>query len=404
MSPISKYTIQLPNALLQGIRSCLSEIIYNNQYSDKAVAALLKEQKLWGSRDRRIAAGIIYDITRNFLKYSYLRKKAFSEKDSEMDVLIALSLFYEESLQKYLSWTPQFESEITSVVLPDYLKYSLQEWLYDVIRSDWGEQTEIILKFLDKKASVYLRVNTLRANSNKVRQELERTHLEYLFHPEVKHAVEIKSNNQLRRSKAFKEGFFEFQDVSSQFVTLQMGIRPEQTVIDFCAGKGGKTLQIAALMQNTGRLIASDSDLSRLEYLKRRSQRAGLKNLEIISGQELSKYHNIHADMVFIDAPCSGTGTIRRQSDIKFRLQEEDLKKLIQTQQEILAQTVHLIRVGGKLVYATCSILKSENEKQIEKFLQQNSGFKLLKSDYILPEQLNGDGFYLAIMEKISGS
>lgn len=403
MKSIQPYLIQLPNALLTGIIQCLEEIILNNSYSDKAVANMLKSHKSWGSRDRRTATAIIYDISRNLLRYQYIVEQIglAGDKKSKIKDLIALSLYFNDTYKDKLEIEQGLKDEIDSISsLPDHLKHSHQEWVFNTLKEDWGDEATSILSSLDEPAPVYIRLNPLKATIEQLQKELEKLKIDYQLHPEVKNAIEIKSKNQLRHTKAFNSGFFEFQDIGSQYIINQCDIQPEQTVIDFCAGKGGKTLQLAALMSENGKLIASDIDNSRLEHLERRAKRAGITMLDIIPNEELLDMQDVSADVVFIDAPCSGTGTLRRQADIKFRLKESDVEELIQTQSQILEQAHTLLHPNGRLIYATCSILKSENEQQIQQFLKKHSAFKLITEEYILPNQLNSDSFYMAILER----
>lgn len=247
---------------------------------------------------------------------------------------------------------------------------------------------------------MYIRYNNLKTTAQKLNYELDKLNLNYEYSEKVGGAIKILSNNQLRNSNAFKEGLFEFQDIGSQHIVKSSGIKSGQVVVDFCAGKGGKTLQIAGLLKNDGRIIASDIDATRLAQLQKRAQKAGIKNLEIIAHNHLIENKNLLADIVLVDAPCSGIGTFRRQPDLKFRLQKEQLETVLKAQAEILSQAQNLLRVNGKLIYATCSILKKENSHQIEKFLAQHSNFECIQEEYILPNDLDGDGFYLAVLKK----
>lgn len=397
------YYIHLPNALLKGISQCLEEIIFNDSYSDKAVANMLKSHKSWGSRDRRTATAIIYDISRNLLKYQFIceRVELFQSQKDKIKDLVAISLYFNATYKDKLEIDESIQSQIEAITnLPIHLTHSLQEWLYNALKNDWGKKTASLLSSLDEVAPVYIRINPLKSTIDQFQIELEKLKIEYQIHPEIDYAIEIKSKNQLRHTKVFNSGFFEFQDIGSQYIIHQCDIQPEQTVIDFCAGKGGKTLQLAALMNENGKLIASDIDNSRLEHLERRAKRAGITFLEILPNDQLLKMNEVQADIVFIDAPCTGTGTLRRQADIKFRLKEADLKEVLQVQSQILEQAHPLLHPNGKLIYATCSVLKSENEKQIESFLKKHNNFRLVSEEYILPEKLNSDSFYMAILER----
>lgn len=402
------YQIHLPKALLTGIETSLKEILFNNSYSDKAVASMLKAHTAWGSRDRKTATRIVYDITRSYIRYEFIRQslpdlKTSSSNEAKIRTFIMLSIFFDETLRQKLEINTALETAILSLQIPsEDIQHSLQPWIWQAIVEDWQDKAGSIIASLDTPAPVYIRYNSLKTTAQKLNQELDKLKIDYEYDAKVGGAIRINSNNQLRQTNAFKEGLFEFQDIGSQHIVKQSGIKPGQVVVDYCAGKGGKTLQIAGLMKNEGRIIASDIDPTRLTQLQKRAQKAGIKNLELMPNHTLADKKNLLADIVLIDAPCSGLGTLRRQPDIKFRLDSSQLQSIVNTQAEILDKARHLLRTKGKLVYATCSILKKENSFQIEKFLSDNKDFQLLHEEYILPEMYNGDGFYMAVLEKQS--
>lgn len=402
----TNFHLPIPKALLTGIQGALNDILFQNSFSDKAVANMLKNHTAWGSRDRKTATRITYDITRNFLKYQFIAQQipAFSASESNeqlIHALIWISIYHDEILAEKLEVPEDIKDIISNIQFPsEDIRHSVLPWIYSSIKEDWGNETDALIKSLDNPAPVYIRYNSLKTTAQKLNNELDKLKIEYLYSEKVGGAIQILSNNQLRQTNPFKEGMFEFQDIGSQHIVKQAGIKPGQVVVDFCAGKGGKTLQIAGLMKNDGRLIASDIDATRLSQLQKRAQKAGIKNLELIPHNTLLDKKNLLADLVLIDAPCSGMGTFRRQPDLKFRLKKENLDQIIQTQAHILEEAKSLLRVNGKLVYATCSILKKENSQQIENFLKNNPYFELLQEEYILPKEYNGDGFYVAILKK----
>jgi 16S rRNA (cytosine967-C5)-methyltransferase len=403
----TQFQIKLPNALLSGIQNCIKDILFEKSYSDKAVSSMLKSHTSWGSRDRKTATRIIYNLTRKYILYKYISELIWDEElektpENEINLLIFLAMFFDENSATQIEYSIELETEIKSIQdIPQNIQHSLQSWIYQSIEKDWGEETSKIIESLDNPAPVYIRYNSLKTTAQKLNYELEKLNTDYEYDTKVGGAIKIKNANQLRQSTAFKEGLFEFQDIGSQYILKQAGIHPGQVVVDICAGKGGKTLQICSLMKNDGRLIASDIDISRLAHLEKRAKKAGIDILEILPNETLISNRNLMADMVFIDAPCSGIGTFRRQPDLKFRLEEKSFHSILENQQNILSDSAHLVRSKGKIVYATCSILKSENSEQIEKFLATNPSFQLKHEEYIFPFQFDGDGFYVAVLEKV---
>lgn len=400
------FQVKLPNALYTGIQNCIKDILFEKSYSDKAVSIMLKSHPSWGSRDRKTTTRIIYNLTRNYILYNYISERIWNEEiektpENQIHILVFLAMFFDETFSSKVECSEEIENQIKSIQdIPQNIQFSIQSWIYDSILKDWGEDASKIIESLDTPAPVYIRYNSLKTTAQKLNYELDKLKIDYEYDSKVGGAIRIKNSNQLRQTTAFKEGLFEFQDIGSQYILKQAGIHPEQVIVDICAGKGGKTLQICSLMKNDGRLIASDIDITRLAHLEKRAKKAGVKILEIIPNETLLSNKNLMADIVFIDAPCSGLGTLRRQPDLKFRLEEKFFNSILENQQKILSQSVSLVRAKGKIVYATCSILKSENSEQIEKFLASNPSFQLKHEEYIFPFQFDGDGFYVAVLEK----
>jgi 16S rRNA (cytosine967-C5)-methyltransferase len=219
-----------------------------------------------------------------------------------------------------------------------------------------------------------------------------------------KDALELDERANVFSTKAFKDGFFEVQDASSQLVAEFLDVQPGQRVVDTCAGAGGKSLHLAALMENKGQVIALDIYENKLKELKRRAKRARAHNIDtrtIDTTKVVKKLYN-SADRVLIDAPCSGLGVLSRNPDAKWKLQPEFLEKIRNTQAEILDRYSKIMKDDGKMVYATCSVLPSENQKQVQAFLNRESGkdFVLMKEKTVLAHKSGYDGFYMALLEK----
>ena len=222
--------------------------------------------------------------------------------------------------------------------------------------------------------------------------------------PDQPDALVLRERANVFMTEAFKEGFFEVQDANSQLVAAFLDVKPGMRVVDTCAGAGGKALHIAALMENKGQLIAMDLYESKLKQLKLRAKRDGAFNIEyrIIDSTKIIKKLHERADRVLIDAPCSGLGVLKRNPDAKWKLQPEFIDNIRAVQADILERYSKIVKPGGKLVYATCSILPSENQEQIEKFLKTESGqqFNFVEDKKILASESGFDGFYMALMER----
>lgn len=210
-----------------------------------------------------------------------------------------------------------------------------------------------------------------------------------------------KKKKNVFLTSAFKEGFFEVQDASSQKIAELLDVKEGMRVVDACAGAGGKTLHIAALMKNKGQIIALDIYEWKLAELKRRAKRAGAFNIEtrfIDDNKVIKRLHNT-ADRLLIDAPCSGLGVLKRNPDSKWKIDEDFINRIKTEQENILQNYSKILKKGGKMVYATCSILPSENGEQVRKFLSENTEFALVKEECIMPSD-GYDGFYMALIAR----
>ena len=212
----------------------------------------------------------------------------------------------------------------------------------------------------------------------------------------------LDERRNIFRNELFLEGHFEVQDAGSQCIADFTKAEPGMRVIDACAGAGGKTLALAAKMKNKGKIVSMDVEKNKLDELMRRARRAGAGIIEprVIESSKTIKRLKDSADCLLLDVPCSGLGTMRRNPDLKWKLKESFLKEVKEKQKNILQQYSQMVKPGGKMVYATCSILPSENENQVALFLKNNPGFKLEEEHAILPSQHNSDGFYMARMVK----
>ncbi|MEX0361703.1 MAG: RsmB/NOP family class I SAM-dependent RNA methyltransferase, partial [Allomuricauda sp.] len=285
------------------------------------------------------------------------------------------------------------------------IKESVPDWMDELGEKSLGNElwTKEIAA-LNKQAEVILRTNTLKIKKEQLQIALEQHEIETEPIKGYPDALKLKERKNVFTTESFKDGLFEVQDASSQLVAPFLEVKPGQRVVDACAGAGGKTLHLAAQMENKGQLIALDIYESKLKKLKIRARRNGVHNVEtraIDSTKVIKKLHN-SADRLLLDAPCSGLGVIRRNPDSKWKLEPEFIDRIMGVQQEILQNYSKMLKKGGQMVYATCSILPQENTEQVQKFLDSEPGqeFTLVKEQNIFASEHGYDGFYMALLRK----
>jgi 16S rRNA (cytosine967-C5)-methyltransferase len=299
--------------------------------------------------------------------------------------------------------------------MPDAVRLEMPDWLLPLLvdRYDAAELAALLLP-----APLDLRVNLLKATREEALAALTAEGLDATPTPLSPWGLRIEGRRQVTTGAAFRAGLVEIQDEGSQLVAALTGARPGMRVADWCAGAGGKTLALAMMMQNRGQVLACDVSAARLEGAVRRLRRAGVHNAErhlVEPGDKWAKRRAGSFDRVLVDAPCTGTGTWRRNPDARLRLTEADLAELLPKQAAILDQAAPLVRSGGRLVYATCSLLSEENEAQVTAFLARHPGFALVPlarawpggappnlGDYLslTPARHGTDGFFAAVLER----
>ncbi len=293
--------------------------------------------------------------------------------------------------------------------MPEAVRLEVPDWLLPRLRARFGGELEAELTALTGAAPLDLRVNLLRGTREQAIASLAEAGIEVVATPLSAWGLRARGRQNVTATHAFKSGLIEIQDEGSQLVVAAVGASPQMRVVDYCAGAGGKTLGLAMTMRNSGHIVACDVSEARLEGAVRRLRRAGVHNVErhlIVAGDKWAKRRAGSFDRVLVDAPCTGTGTWRRNPDARLRLTERDLAELIEKQAMILAQAAKLLRPGGRLVYATCSVLPEENEAQIERFLHHQEGFELARFSEestflsLTPRRDGTDGFFAAMLSK----
>jgi 16S rRNA (cytosine967-C5)-methyltransferase len=378
-----------------------------------------------GVRDRGQVAETVYGCLREKRVLEYL----CGGGNAAMDCLVAAQLLRQGLSARALEeagYRRDVRDLVTRVrtldvtALPPEVRANLPDWLWQRLSSELGEPEALRLaEALNRPAPVDLRVNTLKATREEVQRRLAAEGYETTLTPWSPAGLRRATREPLFNTVAFKDGLFEIQDEGSQLLSLVLEPRRHETVVDFCAGAGGKTLHLGALMANTGTVYAFDVSAKRLERLKPRLKRSGLQNVRAVAiaheRDERVRRLEGKINRVLVDAPCSGTGTLRRNPDIKWRAL--DLGLLAAEQKKILAAAAMLVKPGGRLVYATCSLLREENEMVIAEFLASNPGFAVLpvrevlarrhvpleaEGEFLrlLPNRHQTDGFFAAVLER----
>jgi 16S rRNA (cytosine967-C5)-methyltransferase len=302
--------------------------------------------------------------------------------------------------------------------MPDAVRLELPDWLYPHLMTQYGDDLAAEMTALREPAPLDLRVNILKGTRDQARAALAEEGWEAQPTPLSPWGLRIDGRRPVTAGAAFQSGLVEIQDEGSQLVAALTDARPGMRVVDWCAGAGGKTLALAAMMENRGQIVACDVSASRLEGAVRRLRRAGATNVErhlVEPGDKWAKRRVWTFDRVLVDAPCTGTGTWRRNPDARHRLTEQDLLELVRKQSSILDAAGRLVRAGGRLIYATCSLLEQENEGQVSAFLIRHPEFALVplgqawnlagaapQGDMLAltPARHGTDGFFAAVLER----
>ncbi|MBP6040577.1 MAG: methyltransferase domain-containing protein [Flavobacterium sp.] len=388
----------------------LNAIFNEGEYADKVVARSLKKDKRWGSSDRKFVAETIYEIVRWKRLYSEIAEvKEPFDRDNLWRIFAVWAVLrgYPIPDWRQLDGTPErkIKGRFDELSKIRTFKESIPDWMDAIGVKELGEKVwskEITAQ--NQPAKVILRVNTLKTTKEKLKAILMDLNIETDYLKDQPDALVLKERANVFLTDAFKQGFFEVQDANSQLVAAFLDVKPGMRVVDTCAGAGGKTLHIASLMENKGQLIAMDLYESKLKQLKLRAKRNSAFNIEyrIIDSTKVIKKLHEKADRVLIDAPCSGLGVLKRNPDAKWKLQPEFIDNIRKVQAEVLENYSKIVKPGGKLVYATCSILPSENQEQVQHFLTTEIGkqFQFIEDRKILASESGFDGFYMALLER----
>lgn len=463
-----------PGARINAVLELLPIVLGDTKApADKQLSHWFRNNRYAGSKDRQAIAHHVYGILRTLAQLDWWLERLggfprlngpdappWTSQDLNRARVIAHKIFTDNTpvsllAQDFFTGEPYAPAVLTArekrMALelanhsmttddqPPHVQGNFPEFLTDDLKAAYGGDTIAQTRAMMVEAPVDIRINTLLANKNDVVNALHGENIAVQPCPLVPDGLRLCKRYPLSHTKAFRQGWFEIQDEGSQIIANLVGAKPKHRVVDFCAGAGGKTLAMAAHMQNKGRIIACDTSEHRLKRAGHRLKRA---KAFIVERRTLSSERDkwvkrqavgkgatgdrtagetgksLGADRVLVDAPCSGTGTWRRNPDHKWRLTAQDVDELVSLQHSILQSAARLVKPGGRLVYATCSILPRENQQQIETFLATFSNFFLVpiplvwqqenpnpcpvKGDtlQLTPHNHGTDGFFVAVLER----
>jgi 16S rRNA (cytosine967-C5)-methyltransferase len=416
--------MRLPPAIVAKTEEVLREILRFSSPADVTLSRFFKDNPRFGGRERGVIAEAVYSVLRN---KSFFTDFAGHGSTPSMRRLALLGLAETAGIDSIGGLTEDEThfltriKEVDRTLLPGPVQANLPQWLYDKLVAQFGQAEALELAaVLNTPAPLDLRVNSIKAERDDVIAKLLEAPIVAEPMPYAPLGLRIQQKPALQNLPLFKDGAIEVQDEGSQVLSQIVGARRGEMVVDFCAGAGGKTLALGALMRNTGRLYAFDVSEKRLAKLKPRMARSGLSNVHpvLIAHERDAKVKRLAGkiDRVLVDAPCSGLGTLRRNPDVKWRQQLGAIAEMQEKQAAILDGAARLVKNGGRLVYATCSLLDEENDFIVEGFLAAHADFELVPMSQVLAEQKiplemdkylkllphkhQTDGFFAAVLQR----
>jgi 16S rRNA (cytosine967-C5)-methyltransferase len=404
---------RLSPPLLLATEQALGSVLQLDGPADAALRAFFRNRERLGRRDRGVIAETVFDVLRNKRRYSHMAQALRGSLPRRL-MWLSLGCRYGVDVLPGLHVPTEVEALLRGAIgsdpggLPQPIRLSLPDWLHGELLAQAeaaGEavphaDVERLGRALLTPAPLDLRVNLLKTDRETLRAALAEAGIEAEVLAEPATGLRIRGKPAIEKLDVFEKGWFEVQDAGSQRLVEFAAPRRGQTVVDFCAGAGGKTLALAAAMRSTGQVYACDVSAARLQRLKPRLARSGATSVQPfgIDNEHDPKLKRLagRADLVLVDAPCSGTGTLRRNPELKWRMQETAIEELVRLQTSILAAAAKLVKRGGVLVYATCSLLQRENEAVVQAFSARHPGFATPVLFKIRPDIADSDGFFAA--------
>jgi 16S rRNA (cytosine967-C5)-methyltransferase len=416
--------MRLPPSIVGSTEEALREVLRLTGPADGALSRYFREHPRLGSRERGVIAEAVYGLLRQRTVLTHFAESGAGPQMRRLALLALAGTVGADAIAGLSDPEQDWLGRVAAIdraSLPLAVRTSFPDWMLERLVAQYGEPVALqLIDALNCPAPLDLRVNALKSSREAAEAALAHAGISFERTPFAPLGLRLAKKPALQNLPLFKDGLIEVQDEGSQLLAHLLGARRGEMVVDFCAGAGGKTLAIGAAMRNTGRLYAFDVSDKRLARLKPRLARSSLSNVHpvVIAHENDAKVKRLAGkiDRVLVDAPCSGIGTLRRNPDMKWRLQPDAIDELNAKQQSILAGAARLVKPGGRLVYATCSLLGSENEGIVGQFLAAHPDFALVPArdalaeqkialdtgDYLqlLPHLHQSDGFFAAVMER----
>jgi len=420
-----------PKALLEACAELVRLTLKFDHPADAIVSRFFRDHRGLGPRERATMAETVYTVLRKKLLFDHLAPSGSGPKERRLAILgfYGPGDFLRSALtEQEAQWLDACE-KVTPADLMERHRHNLPEWLVQPLKDQLGDEFWALVEQLNRGAGLDLRVNDFKAKRADVQKELAKGGIKAVPTPYSPWGLRIAGKPALNKSEGFLRGDFEVQDEGSQLLALLLDAKRGEMVVDFCAGAGGKTLAIGASMRSTGRLYAFDTSAHRLDSFKPRMARSGLSNVHpaAIAHERDDRVKRLSGkiDRVLVDAPCTGLGTLRRNPDLKWRQNQLAVDEMAVKQAAILQSASRLLKPGGRLVYATCSVLPQENEAIAAAFSEANPDFQPLRAGEVLaglkvadaaslcaggengdsylrlwPQRHATDGFFAAIWQK----
>lgn len=434
-----------PGARISAIIKLYDMINDAKKPADQVLHTYFKQRKFVGSKDRKVIAETIYTILRHHARLTWWANEIGVENQGRPMMLLWLALGTSNdmdainalfdgagygpdplSLHEHDLVAALLKQDMMPSDMPEDIAMECPQWAYQSLKKCFGDNFRNEMQAMQEEAPLDMRVNTLKSDRPTVLTRLQQDGFGVTATPFSPLGLRVQGRPPFSMHPYYKQGWMEVQDEGSQLLALLCGAKPGEWVVDFCAGAGGKTLALAAQMQNKGRIWACDVEGYRLDNSRKRLRRAGIHCVEtqLLDDEEDDwvRKHKDKADCVLIDAPCSGLGTWRRNPFVRWQNLGPNIKTLTGLQQSILQSASRLVKSGGRLLYATCSMLPEENQQQVDRFLQENPKFKAVplhelwegtgepvpegldlsgSSLQLTPYQHETDGFFISAMKRI---